>query len=84
LIVNGSLFARDEARRLARRLGCTLEYQATRHAKHVTIYLPEGSQMADNPGLDVLHHESELDEDIWPGVVDELKKLQIEPLEGRD
>jgi hypothetical protein len=52
-----------------------LEYRRTRHAKHVDITLPEGMVYDDNPGLDALHHECELDEDIWPGVVADLKVL---------
>ena len=36
-----------------------------------------------NPGLNALHHECELDEDIWPGVRDELRDLELEPLDPR-
>lgn len=41
----------------------------------VDIYLPEGMDFDGNPGLDALHHECELDEDIWPGVIADLKSL---------
>lgn len=64
---------RQKAYALARRTGCTLDYQRTEHAKHVTIYLPEGAEFDGNPGLDVLHHECELEDDIWPGVVADLQ-----------
>jgi len=64
---------RRTAERLATKLGCTLEYRRTRYAMSVTIHLPEGSSWDDNPGLDVLHHECELDEDIWPGVIADLE-----------
>jgi hypothetical protein len=68
---------RRVAERLAAKLGCTLKYQRTGSTKHVTIYLPEGSAWDDNHGLDVLHHECELDEDIWSGVVADLKVFEI-------
>ena len=58
---------------LANRVGATLEYQRTCHAKHVTIYLAEGTEFDGNPGLNVLHHECELEEDIWPGVISDLE-----------
>ncbi len=64
---------RQKAAALAKRLGCTLDYERKRHSKHVTIYLPEGAEFDGNTGLDVLHHECELDEDIWPGVIADLK-----------
>jgi len=67
--------SRQKATVLAARLGCTLDYQRTRHGKHVTIYLPEGMEFDDNPGLDVLHHECELDEDIWPVVIADLQVM---------
>jgi len=42
-------------------------------------------QWAGNPGLDALHHECELDENIWPGVYADLKSLDggMEPLDER-
>lgn len=74
--VNPSLFTmtRQKAQSLANKLGCTLDYTRSR-AKHVTIYLPEGTEFDGNPGLDVLHHECELDEDIWPGVIADLETI---------
>lgn len=71
--------SRRQAYRLAERLGCTLDYYRNR-AKHVDITLPEGMKMADTIDVDALHHECELDEDIWPGVVQELEQLHLEPL----
>lgn len=66
---------RQRAVALAKRLGVVLDYERTEHAKHVTIYLPDGKVFDGNPGLDVLHHECELDEDIWPGVVADLEVM---------
>lgn len=63
---------RQKAAALAKQLGCTLDYHRTGSTRHVTIYLPEGAEWDGNPGLDVLHHECELDENIWPGVIDDL------------
>jgi hypothetical protein len=60
------------ARRVARQLGATLAYRRTAHAQHVDIYLPKGMEFDGNEGLDALHHECELDEDIWPGVLADL------------
>ena len=37
-------------------------------------------KMAGSIGVDLLHHECELDEDIWPGVWQELAK----PRNGTD
>jgi hypothetical protein len=71
---------REKARRLAKQLGCTLEYRRSRCAKHVDIDLPEGTKMAGTLDVDGLHHECELDEDIWPGVVQELAALELEPM----
>lgn len=72
---NRSRRTRREAETLARKSGCTLEYWRTGHAKHVTIYLPEGNTLDGIGDCDVLHHECELDEDIWPGVSQELRGL---------
>jgi hypothetical protein len=71
---------RAEAGRLARRLGCALEYRRTGYAKHVDIQLPEGMKMEGTLDVDALHHECELWEDIWPGVVQELQALGMEPI----
>ena len=65
--------SRQEAYRLAKRLGATLEYWRTGSTKHVNICFPEGFCFDGNEGLDALHHEFELDEDIWPGVVTDLQ-----------
>jgi len=71
---------------LARKLGCTLEYWRHRWhgggAQHVDITLPEGLQVFGNRGLDALHHECPLDENIWPGVFADLQMLDggMEPL----
>jgi hypothetical protein len=69
---------------LARKLGCDLEYTRNR-AKHVDIRLPAGLQVAGNPGLNALHHECELSEDIWPGVYEDMRDLEggMEPLDPR-
>lgn len=72
---------RQKARRLAQRLGCSLSYYRSRHAKHVDITLPVGMKMAGTQDVDALHHECELDEDIWPGVLDELQGLELDPLD---
>jgi hypothetical protein len=64
---------RQKAYALAKRAGCTLEYERWSSSKHVTIYLPEGREFDGNPGLDVLHHECELEDDIWPGVIADLE-----------
>lgn len=72
---------RQKAHRLARRLGCSLSYYRSRHAKHVDITLPDGMKMAGTQDVDALHHECELDEDIWPGVLDELQGLEVEPID---
>ena len=69
-----------EAGKLARRLGCALGYRRTRNGKHVDIRLPEGMKMEGTLYVDALYHECELWEDIWPGVVQELKALSLEPL----
>lgn len=68
--------SRKIANTLAAKIGCSLEYERTEHVKHVTIYLPEGAEFDGNPGLDVLHHECELDEDIWPGVIADLLVME--------
>lgn len=69
--------SRTEAHKLANQLGATLEYRRkTWHGggcKSVDIYLPEGIVYDCNEGLDALHKECELDEDIWPYVVDDLR-----------
>jgi len=81
---------RPKCQSLARKLGCELEYRRHRWhgggAQHVDITLPAGMQVALNPGLDALHHECELDEDIWPGVYADLQMLDggMEPLEEED
>lgn len=73
---------RQKAAALAKRAGCTLDYQQRRWhgggVKEVTIYLPEGIVFDGNPGLDVLHHECELEDDIWPGVVADLEIIAEE------
>lgn len=74
---------RQKAAALAKRLGCTLDYQRTEHAKHCTIYLPTGVEFDGNPGLDALHHECELDEDIWPGVIADLQHIAACPIMNR-
>lgn len=66
--------SRQKAYALAKRLGVTLEYERQR-SKHVTIYLPEGMVFDENEGLDVLHHECELDDDIWSYVIDDLEHM---------
>src|SRR5262249_19821028 len=71
--------SRQKAAALAKRTGCTLDYQR-RHwhgggCVEVTIYLPEGVVFDGNPGLDVLHHETELDDDIWQYVVADLQTI---------
>jgi hypothetical protein len=72
--------ARCEARKLAQRVGATLEYERKRWhgggVQTVDIYLAEGTCFDGNDGLDALHHECELDDDIWPGVLDDLRSLQ--------
>jgi hypothetical protein len=73
-----SALFRQRAHRLARRLGCTLEYRRASYAKMVDIRLPEGAKMAGSIDCDVLHHECELWEDIWPGVLQELQDLEME------
>ena len=69
-----------KAHKLAAALGCTIEYRRTRHAKHADIYLPAGTRMEGSLDCDALHHECELDEDIWPGVLQDLQTLNIEPI----
>ena len=59
---------RSKCQSLARKLGCELEYNRRRHSRQVEIYLPAGMKMAGTIDVDALHHECELDEDIWPGV----------------
>ena len=72
--------ARAEARRLAKRVGATLTYSRKRWhgggAQSVDISLPEGTCFDGNEGLDELHHECELGEDIWPGVLADLRTMQ--------
>ncbi len=58
---------------LAKHIGATLEYRRTGSAKHVDIQFAIGTAFDGNDGLDALHHECELDEDIWPGVIDDLR-----------
>lgn len=77
---NRSKRTRQEAGKLAHKLGCTLEYRRTRYGKHVDIQLPEGMKMDGTLDVDSLHHECELWEDIWPGVVQELRALAMEPM----
>lgn len=77
---NRSKRTRKEANALAKQLGCTLEYWKQPHGfKHVHIYLPEGMVLQGSSDCDVLHHECLPDEDIWPGVVDELRALIMDP-----
>ena len=76
---NRSRRTRQEADKLARKLGCTLEYWRTPHGKHVNIFLPEGMVLEGSTDCDVLHHECELWEDIWPGVSQELRALGMDP-----
>ena len=65
---------------LAKRLGVTLEYQRRLWhgggVKSCDITLPEGFWFDGNEGLDALHHECELDEDIWPGVYADLQVIK--------
>ena len=68
--------SRQKTAALAKRLGVTLDDQRPRHARRVTIYLPAGMVFDKNPGLDVPHHECELDENIWPGVIDDLEAIE--------
>lgn len=70
---------RRVAQALARRVGATLEYERKRWhgggVQTVDIYLARGTCFDGNEGLDALHHECELDEDIWPGVIADLTIL---------
>lgn len=71
-------------RRLAERLGCTLE--VNRQSRHVTIWLPKGRQVTGNPGLDCLCNDGETLDDVWPLVALDLATLEggMEPLVERD
>jgi hypothetical protein len=71
-----------EAGKLARKLGCALEYRRTRNGKHVDIQLPDGMKMEGTIDVDALYHECELWEDIWPGVVQELRSLKLDEYQG--
>jgi hypothetical protein len=71
-----------KARYLAKKLGCDLSYHRGR-CHVVDIDLPDGMKMAGTRDVDSLHHECELHEDIWPGVIQELETLEIEPLDAR-
>ena len=72
--------SRQKAYALAKRIGATLEYRRHRWhgggAQHVDIQFSEGFCFDGNEGLDALHHECELDENIWPGVVADLEAAQ--------
>ena len=74
---------RNKAHRLAQKLGCDLEFHRHRNGKSVDIYLPDGMKMTGTRDVDALHHECELWEDIWPGVVQELESLEMSPLDTR-
>lgn len=78
-----SAYFRHKAHRLAGKLGIELSYYRSRNAKHVDITLPEGKKMAGTEDVDALHHECELDEDIWPGVAHELCSIELEPHDAR-
>jgi hypothetical protein len=64
---------------LASRLGCEIEYTRNHWngggAQQVDILLPAGMEFDGNPGLNALHHECGLDEDIWPGVFADLQVI---------
>lgn len=72
--------ARTQTHRLAKRVGATLTYSRKRWhgggVQVVDIALPEGTCFDGNESLDALHHECELDEDIWPGVLADLRTLE--------
>jgi hypothetical protein len=69
--------SRQKAAAVAKRLGVTLDYQrAPRPARH--DLLPAGMVFGKNPGLGVLHHECELDENIWPGVIHDLEAIETQ------
>jgi hypothetical protein len=71
---------RSSAFKLAKQLGVELEFYRKRwHGGGVQVcnlYLPEGMVFDGNEGLDALHHECELDDDIWPGVLADLESLK--------
>jgi len=70
-------------RALARRLGCEIEVHKPMVGKLVKIHLPKGMQVTGKPGLDVLSHNTESDDNIWDYVYDDLVMLVygMEPLE---
>lgn len=64
-----------QCRKLATQIGCSLEVQGNRKARHITIWLPDGKQVAGNPGLDCLCSEGETAPEAWSGVLADLKML---------
>jgi hypothetical protein len=64
-----------ECRKLAKKIGCTLEVQGNRQAKHITIWLPDGMQVAGNCDLDCLCNEGENVKDAWEATLNDLKML---------
>lgn len=70
---------KQQAERLASHLDCELEVNY--RSRHVTIWLPEGKQVAGNPGLDCLCNDGESMAEVWPLVVLDLQNLEIEPIE---
>jgi hypothetical protein len=65
---------------LAKKLDVGINYYTRKwHGGGVRVCdltLPEGSSFDGNEGLDELHHECELDEDIWPGVYQDLETIR--------
>jgi hypothetical protein len=50
--LRGAVVSGQKAAAPAKRLGVTLDYQRTRHARHITIYPPAGMVFDKNLGLE--------------------------------
>lgn len=64
-----------QCRKLAKQIGCSLDIHGHRKARHITIWLPEGKQVAGNPGLDCLCSEGETADEAWAGALADMKML---------